>query len=129
MNNLSTILADIEVTAEKVKTLEAELATERAHGTELVEQYRAQSGDALKLLGIAESRKERKPRSHEMVLLSAANRKVRQLTKGGEKNPKTLLAAGIEAATIIAKTKLGLNELPAETKTRIEEKLKTPRAK
>jgi hypothetical protein len=52
MSNLSTLLADIEATAEKVKNLEAELTTERAHGTALVEQYRAQSGEALKMLGI-----------------------------------------------------------------------------
>ena len=38
MNTLSTILADIEVCAEKTKNLEAELATERERGKVLVEQ-------------------------------------------------------------------------------------------
>jgi len=128
MSNLSTLMADIEITAEKVRNLEAELATERAHGTALVEQYRAQSGEALKMLGIAESHEERKPRTHTDVLMSAANRKIRQLVKSGEKNPKTLLAA-MEAATTIAKTKLSLAEIPAEIKTRIEDRVKTPRAK
>jgi hypothetical protein len=129
MSNLSTLMADIETTAEKVRNLEAELATERAHGTALVEQYRAQSGEALKMLGIAESHKERKPRTHSDILVSAANRKIRQLVKGGEKNPKTLLAAAMEAATTIAKTKLSLAEIPAEIKARIEDRVKTPRAK
>jgi hypothetical protein len=129
MSNLSTILADIEATAEKVKNLETELATEREHGTALVEQYRAQSGETLKMLGILEPHKERKPRTHEDVLMSAANRKIRQLVKGGEKNPKTLLAAALEAATSIGKAKLGLSELPAAIKTRIEDRAKTPRAK
>jgi hypothetical protein len=129
MNNLSTIIADIEATAEKVKNLETELATERKHGTELVEQYRAQSGEALKMLGILEPRKERKPRTQEDVLMSAASRKIRQLVKGGEKNPKALLTAALEAATSIAKTKLGLSELPATIKTKIEDRAKTQRAK
>jgi hypothetical protein len=129
MNSLSTLLADIESTAAKVKTLETELATEREHGTALIEQYRAQSGEALKMLGIDETRKEKKPRTHTDILMSAANRKIRQLIKDGEKNQKTILAAAMEAATTIAKTKLGLNEIPAEIKTRIEERVKTPRAK
>jgi hypothetical protein len=57
--------------------------------------------------------------------MSAANRKIRQLVKDGEKNPKTLLAAALEAATIIGKTKLGLTELPTAIKTRIEDRVKS----
>src|SRR5690349_365062 len=55
MTSLSVILAEIETSAEKVKGLEADLATERQHGKSLVEQYRAQSDEALKILGIAEN--------------------------------------------------------------------------
>jgi hypothetical protein len=129
MINLSDLLADIEATAEKVKNLETELTTAREHGTSLVEQYRAQSGEALKMLGIAEVRKEKKPRTHSDILMSAANRRIRQLVKDGEKNPKTILAAAIEAATTIAKTKLNLTEIPVEIKARIEDRVKTLRAK
>jgi len=70
-----------------------------------------------------------KPRTHEAVLMGAANRKIRQMAKAGEKNPKTLLAGAIEAATAVGKTKLNLADLPAEIKTRIEEKVKTTRTK
>jgi hypothetical protein len=129
MSNLSTIIADIEATAEKVKSLETELAAERQHGTTLVEQYRAQSGEALKLLGILEPRKERKPRTQEDVLMSAANRRIRQLVKGGEKNPKALLTAALEAATSIGKAKLELIELPSAIKSRIEDRAKAQRVK
>jgi hypothetical protein len=121
MNSLSTILAEIEVSAEKIRVLETDLATEREHGKTLVEQYRSQSGEALKMLGIAETTKERKPRTNEAVLISAAKRKIRQMVKGGEKNGKTLLAAAIETAEQVAKTKLGLTELPVEIKSQIEE--------
>ena len=61
MNSLSAILAEIEASAEKVLTLETELTAEREHGKTLVDQYRAQSGEALKMLGIGEVRKDRKP--------------------------------------------------------------------
>jgi hypothetical protein len=79
MTSLSTILAEIEASAEKIKTLEADLATTKENSKSLVEQYRTQSADALKTLGIAEApRKERKARSHEAVLIGAAARSIRQ---------------------------------------------------
>src|SRR5688572_13651467 len=109
MSSLSTILAEIETSAEKVKNLETDLATERDHGKSLVEQYRAQSADALKMLGIEDApRKERKPRSQEAVLIGSAARSIRQSVKGGEKNAKTILAGAVEAAENTAKKKLGL---------------------
>jgi hypothetical protein len=77
-----------------------------------------------RLLGIAEGRKERKPRSHEAVLIGAASRKIRQLLQGGEKNAKTIVTAATEAAEKIAKTKLGLTELPAEIKQKLDERVK-----
>src|SRR4051794_32795251 len=99
MASLSVILADIEASTEKVKRLEAELATERENSKTLVEQYRAQSADALKTLGIVESpQKERKPRSQQAVLMSAASRSIRQSIKGGEKNAKTILATALQTA-------------------------------
>ena len=83
MTSLSAILAEIEATAEKIKTLDADLAAARENSKTLVEQYRSQSADALKTLGIAEfSRKERKPRSHQAVLMTAASRSIRQSVKG-----------------------------------------------
>jgi hypothetical protein len=89
MTSLSAILAEIEATAEKIKTLDADLAAAKENSKALVEQYRAQSADALKTLGIAEApRKERKPRSQEAVLIGAAARSIRQSVKGGEKNAK-----------------------------------------
>src|SRR5688572_3290332 len=121
MSSLSTILAEIETSAEKVKNLEAELSTERQNGKSLVDQYRAQSADALKMLGIAEEpQKERKPRSHEAILIGSAARSIRQSVKGGEKNVKTILARAIEAAEKTAKKKLNLAEVPAEIKIKIE---------
>ena len=124
MTNLSEILAAIEASSEKIKGLEAELVAERENGKTLVEQYRAQSADALKTLGIVEVRKERKPRSHQAVLLSAATRAVRQTIKSGEKNVKAILAAALDAADKTAKKKLNLAEVPAEIKTKIEERVK-----
>jgi hypothetical protein len=56
MTSLSAILAAIEASTEKIKTLEADLAAERENGKTLVEQYRAQSADALKTLGIVDRR-------------------------------------------------------------------------
>jgi hypothetical protein len=130
MTSLSAILAAIEESTAKIKTLEADLAVERETGKTLVEQYRAQSADALKTLGIAEeSRKQRKPRSHQAILMSAASRSIRQTVKGGEKNAKTILAAALEAAEKIAKKKLGLAEVPADIKTKIEERVKALGAK
>lgn len=77
MTSLSAILAAIEASTEKIKTLEADLGAERENGKNLVEQYRAQSADALKTLGIAEvPSKERKPRSHEAILIGAAARSI-----------------------------------------------------
>src|SRR5215468_5171028 len=52
MTSLSAILAAVETSTEEIKTLEAELAAERDNGHHLVAQYRAQSADALKTLGI-----------------------------------------------------------------------------
>jgi len=126
MTSLSAILAAIEASTEKIKTLEADLAAERENGKTLVEQYRAQSADALKTLGIVDApRKERKPRSQQAVLMSAASRSIRQSVKGGEKNAKTILAAALEAAEKTAKRKLNLSEVPAEIKQKIEERVKT----
>ena len=125
MTSLSTILAEIEASAQKIQTLEADLATERTNGRALVEQYRAQSGEALKLLGIDEPRKERKPRSNAAVLMSTANRAIRQTVKSGEKNAKAILAAAIEAVEKSAKDKLKLAEVPAEIRQQIEEKVRS----
>lgn len=66
MSDLSRFLADIETSAAKIKTLGTELEAEKANGKTLVEQYRAQSGEALKILGIEESpTQERKARTPE----------------------------------------------------------------
>jgi hypothetical protein len=124
MMTLSAILAAVEASSEKIKGLEADLAAERESGKTLVEQFKAQSAGALKTLGIEAPRKERKPRSHQAVLLSAATRSIRQTVKGGEKNAKVILAAALDAADKTAKTKLNLAEVPAEIKTKIEEKVK-----
>jgi hypothetical protein len=122
---MSGILAAIETSSEKIKALEAELATEKENGKTLVEQYRAQSADALRTLGIAEEpRKARKPRSNQSVLMSAVGRAIRQSVKGGEKNAKTILATALDAAYKTAKKKLDLSEVPAEIKTKIEERVK-----
>ncbi len=130
MTSLSAILAAIEASTEKIKTLEADLTAERDNGKSLVEQYRAQSADALKTLGIAEeARKERKPRSHQAILMSAASRAIRQTVKGGEKNAKTILTVALDAAEKIAKKKLALTEVPAEIKQKIEERVKALGAK
>ncbi len=130
MTSLSAILAAIETSTEKIKSLEADLAAERENGKSLVEQYRAQSADALKTLGIAEApRKERKPRSQQAVLIGAAARSIRQSVKGGEKNAKTILTAALAAAEKAAKNKLALAEVPAEIKTKIEERVKGLSAK
>jgi hypothetical protein len=130
MTSLSAILAAIETSTEKIKSLEADLAAERDNGKSLVEQYRSQSADALKTLGIVEApRKERKPRSQQAVLISAAARSIRQSVKGGEKNAKTILAAALEAAEKTAKKKLALAEVPAEIKQKIEERVKGLSAK
>jgi hypothetical protein len=126
MTSLSAILAEIEATAEKIKTLDADLAAAKEDSKALVEQYRAQSADALKTLGIAEApRKERKPRSQEAVLIGAAARSIRQSVKSGEKNAKTILAAAEKAAT----KKLKLTEVPADVKQKIEERVKALSAK
>lgn len=130
MTSLSAILAAIETSTEKVKSLEAELATERENGKSLVAEYRAQSADALKTLGIVDApRKERKPRSQEAVLIGAAARSIRQSVKSGEKNAKTILSAALEAAEKTAKKKLSLSEVPAEMKLKIEERVKSLSAK
>ena len=125
MTTLSEILAAIETSAAKVKQLEADLTTERANSQTLVEQYRAQSGETLRLLGIEAPCKERKPRSQSAVLMSAASRAIRQIVKGGEKNAKTILAAAVDAVEKTAKTKLNLAEVPAEIKQKIEERVKS----
>jgi hypothetical protein len=125
MMSLSAILAEIEATAEKIKTLDADLAAARENSKALVEQYRAQSADALKTLGIAEApRKERKPRSQEAVLISAAARSIRQSVKSGEKNAKTILASALAAAEKAATKKRGLAEVPAEIKQKIEDRVR-----
>jgi hypothetical protein len=130
MTNLSEILAAIEASTEKIKGLEAELAVEKENGKTLVEQYRAQSADALKMLGIVDApRKERKPRSHQAVLMSVVSRSIRQTVKGGEKNAKAILAAALDAADKVAKKKLNLTEVPPEIKTKIEERVKGLSAK
>jgi|ERR1017187_7147652 imidazole glycerol phosphate synthase subunit HisF len=123
MMSLSAVLAEIEASAEKIKGLEAALATEKENGKTLVQQYREQSADALKILGINEA-PERKPRSPQAVLISAAKRSIRQTVKGGEKNAKAILAAALAAADKTAKTKLGLAEVPADIKAKIEERVK-----
>jgi len=125
MTNLSEILAAIEASTERIKGLEAELAVQKENGKTLVEQYRAQSADALRILGIVDApRKERKPRSHQAVLMSAASRSIRLTVKGGEKNAKAILVAALDAADKVAKKKLNLAEIPAEIKTKIEERVK-----
>ena len=130
MTSLSTILAEIEASAEKIKTLEADLAATKENSKSLVEQYRTQSADALKTLGIVEvPRKERKPRSHEAVLIGSAARAIRQSVKSGEKNAKTILAAAVAAAEKTAKKKLALAEVPADVKQKIEERVKSLAAK
>lgn len=129
MTSLSAIIAAIEASSEKIKRLEADLAAERENGKTLVEQFKAQSADALKTLGIEAPRKERKPRSHQAVLLSAATRSIRQTVKGGEKNAKAILATALEAADKTAKTKLNLADVPTEIKQKIEEKVKGLSAK
>ena len=124
MSSLSTILAEIEASAEKVKQLQTDLAAETEHRKMLVEQYSAQSSEALRALGIEIVRK-RKARSQNTILLSSAARSFRHSLRSGEKNPKTILAAALEAAEKTAKTKLNLVELPAEIKAKIEERLKS----
>ena len=123
MMSLSAVLAEIEASAEKIKGLESALATEKENGKTLVQQYRAQSADALKILGIDET-KDRKPRSQQAALMSTVRRSIRLAVKGGEKNPKTILAAALDAADQTAKTKLNLAEIPAEIKAKIEERVK-----
>lgn len=123
MTSLSTLLAEIETSSEKIKAMEVDLAAERENGRTLVEQYRAQSAEALKVLGIAET-KERKPRTAQAILVNAARRSIRISVKGGEKNPKTILAAAFDAADKTAKKKLNLTEVPAEIKAKIEERVK-----
>jgi dihydroxyacetone kinase len=68
-------------------------------------------------------RKERKPRSQEAVLLGAAARSIREPVKSGEKTAKTILAAALAAAEKAAKKKLNLAEVPAEIKTKIEDRV------
>jgi hypothetical protein len=128
MTSLSAILAEIEVSAEKVKQLEDELASETQRRRALVEQYGAQSSDALRSLGIEMVRK-RKERSQLAILMSAAGRSIRQSHKGGEKNPKAVLAVALDAAEKVAKGKLGLTEVPSEIRAKIEERAKTPAKK
>ena len=123
-NSLSTILADMEASVTKVKTLEAELTTEKQRGRDLAAKYRTESGDILKSLGIDEPKKERKVRTQDEVLLGSATRRVKQMVDEGEKNPKALLAGALEASLRIGKSRFGLTELPAEFKAQIEEKLK-----
>ncbi len=95
-----------------------------------MEQYTAQSADALKTLGITEApRKERKPRSQEALLMSAAARSIRHSVKSGDKNAKTIMAAALDAAEKTAKKKLNLAELPVEIKQKIEERVKGLSAK
>jgi hypothetical protein len=130
MTSLSAILAAIETSTEKVKSLEAELAAERENGKSLVAEYRAQSADALKTLGIVDApRKERKPRSQEAILIGAAARAIRQSVKSGEKNAKTILSAALDAAEKAAKKKLSLAEVPSDIKVKIEERVKSLSAK
>jgi hypothetical protein len=63
-------------------------------------------------------------------LIGSAARAIRQTVKGGEKNAKTILtAATLEVADKVAKEKLGLTEVPAEIKTKIEERVKALGAK
>jgi imidazole glycerol phosphate synthase subunit HisF len=123
MMSLSAVLAEIEASAEKIQGLESALATEKENGKTLVQQYREQSADALKILGINEA-PERKPRSQHAVLMSAARRGIRLTVKGGEKNPKAILAAALAAADKTAKAKLDLAEVPADIKAKIEERVK-----
>jgi hypothetical protein len=123
MTSLSAILAEIETSAESVKQLETDLAaaTERRKG--LVARYSVESRDLLRALGI-ETVRERKARSQSAVLKSSAARAIRLSVKGGEKNAKTILAAAFAAADKTAKEKLGLAEVPADIKTKIEERVK-----
>jgi hypothetical protein len=126
MTSLSAILAKIEATAGKIKTLGADLAAARENSKSLVEQYRAQSADALRTLGIVEAfRKERKARSQGAVLFGAAARSIRRSVKGGEKDAKTILAAALAAAEKTATKKVNLAEVPAEIKQKIEERVRT----
>lgn len=74
-------------------------------------------------------RKERKPRSHEAVLIGSAARAIRQSVKSGEKNAKTILIAAVAAAEKTAKKKLALAEVPADVKQQIEERVKSLAAK
>lgn len=56
--------------------------------------------------------------------MSAARCGIRLSVKGGEKNAKAILAAAFDAADKTAKTKLGLAEVPADIKAKIEERVK-----
>lgn len=123
MMSLSAVLAEIEASAEKIQGLESALATEKENGKTLVQQYREQSADALKILGINEA-PERKPRSQQAVLMSTVRRSIRLSVKGGEKNAKAILAAALDAVDKTAKTKLNLAEVPADIKPKIEERVK-----
>ena len=112
------------------QNLDADLAAARENSKALVEQYQAQSADALKTLGIVDGpHKERKPRSQEAILVGAAARSIRQSVKGGEKNANTILAAALAAAEKAAKKKLNLAEVPADVKQKIEERVKGLSAK
>jgi hypothetical protein len=128
MTSLSAILAEIEESTERVKGLDAELAAAKEHRKTLVEQYGAESSDALQALGIEMVRK-RKARSQAAILISSAARSIRQSVKGGEKNAKTILAAALAAAEKTATKKLNLAEVPAEMKQEIEERVKSLGAK
>ena len=130
--SMTETLKQMEAAAAKIKALESQLAAERLNAKTLVEQYRAQSNDVLKTLGLEDEssterkpRKPRKARSHEAILMSTASRSIRQSAKSGEKNAKTILAAALEAAEKTAKGKLSLSELPADIKAKIEAKVKS----
>src|SRR5262249_5209073 len=66
---------------------------------------------------------QRKPRSQQTILIGSAARAIRQSGKSGEKNGKTILTVALEAAAKTPNAKLGLAEVPAEIKTKIEERV------
>lgn len=82
MTSLSAILAEIEASAEKIKTLEADLAATKENSKSLVEQYRTQSADALKTLGIVAAEKTAKKKLNLTEVTADVKQKIEERAKG-----------------------------------------------
>jgi hypothetical protein len=101
------------------------LTAERENGKSLVEQYRAQSADALKTLGIVETtRTQRMPCCREAILIGTAARAIRQPVKSGEMNANTILSAVPDVADRSAKKQLNYTEVSADIKQKIDERVR-----